>query len=249
MGSPFDVLRIDADADEEQLEQAYRDRVKEAHPDQGGSVEEFQTVRRAYETLKARTQANGSLGNGATADGTEASARTSAAAREQSWDAERDGSEAEAQDWSDDQSQDRDVHSAVTYLNYDVLSDFGWEIDDADLFEKADAAGLDAVDYGQFDVEPGQSLLEAAEDHDFEWPFACRGGACANCAIVLREGELSMPASHVLPEEMMERGIRLSCNGVPITDELEVVYNVKHMPELEDLLLPPDPFEHAYSDD
>jgi hypothetical protein len=47
----------------------------------------------------------------------------------------------------------------------------------------------------------------------------------------------------------MDRGIRLSCNGIPITDELNVVYNVKGMPELDDLLLPPDPFENRYADD
>jgi hypothetical protein len=47
----------------------------------------------------------------------------------------------------------------------------------------------------------------------------------------------------------MEQNIRLSCNGMPITDELHVVYNVKHMPELEELLLPPKPFEAAYAGD
>jgi hypothetical protein len=56
-----------------------------------------------------------------------------------------------------------------------------------------------------------------------------------------------MPGDHVLPAEMMERGIRLSCNGKPVSDELKVIYNAKHMPELEDLLLPPQPFEQAYS--
>jgi hypothetical protein len=48
---------------------------------------------------------------------------------------------------------------------------------------------------------------------------------------------------------MMERGIRLSCNGMPITDELRIVFNLKHMPDLEELLLPPRPFEQAHLDD
>src|SRR6056297_2037583 len=222
MRSPFDVLLVDADADEEEIEQAYRSRVKEVHPDQGGTVEEFQAVRTAYERLMAGYRENGEA-------------------------PEFDDGDADSD--PDEEEPDQRAHSEVTYLDYDVLADFGWETDDADLFQKAAAADLDEVDYGQFDVDPGQSLLEAAEDHGFAWPFACRGGACANCAIMLLDGELSMPVSHVLPAEMMERGIRLSCNGMPLTDELKVIYNVKHMPELDELLLPPQPFEQAYSDD
>ncbi|PSP57451.1 ferredoxin [Halobacteriales archaeon QS_1_67_19] len=216
MASPFEVLGVDADADEAEIERAYRERVKEAHPDHGGSIEEFRTVRTAYETLTGDDPA-----------------------RRHTTSSDR-GTER--------RTQPEHSESEVTYLNYDVLADFGWDIDDGELFWKAAAADLEEPDYGEFRAQPGQSLLEAAEDHGFEWPFACRGGACANCAIFLRKGELSMPVSHVLPAEMMERGIRLSCNGIPLTDELEVVYNVKHMPELDELLLPPRPFEQAYSD-
>ncbi|WP_276299969.1 ferredoxin Fer [Halorussus lipolyticus] len=237
MESPFEVLRLDADADEEELEQAYRARVKEAHPDQGGSVEEFQTVRRAYEKIKAGYSPNGT---------SPAQEDTDDEPRAEPQDETR--RQRDRQQDESDAKQDVRTSSEVTYLNYDVLSDFGWRTDDEDLFRKAAKADLDEVDFGRFVVEPGQSLLEAAEERGFEWPFACRGGACANCAIMLLDGELSMPASHVLSSELMEQGIRLSCNGVPITEELNVVYNVKHMPELEDLLLPPDPFEHAYSD-
>ncbi|NHN61169.1 MULTISPECIES: ferredoxin Fer [Halorussus] len=242
MESPFDVLLIDADADDEEVEQAYRERVKEAHPDQGGSVEEFQAVRAAYKKIQAGYEENGAAAGGDEVD-RQAADRTRAADRGTVGDDRDDAGDAGAE------PRDRRVSSQVTYLNYDVLSDFGWETDDADLFEKAAAADLGEEDYGEFRVQPGESLLEAAEDRGFAWPFACRGGACANCAILLRDGELSMPASHVLSEELMEQGIRLSCNGMPITDELEVVYNVKHMPELDDLLLPPRPFEQAYSDD
>ncbi|WP_435180306.1 ferredoxin Fer [Halorussus sp. AFM4] len=241
MESPFDVLLIDADADDEEVEQAYRERVKEAHPDQGGSVEEFQAVRAAYKRIQAGYEENGAAA-GDDVD-PQAADRTRAADRGNAGDDRDDAGDAAAE------PRDRRVSSQVTYLNYDVLADFGWETDDRDLFEKAAAADLDEEDFGQFRVQPGESLLEAAEDRGYAWPFACRGGACANCAVLLRDGELSMPASHVLSEELMEQGIRLSCNGMPITDELEIVFNVKHMPELDDLLLPPRPFEQAYSDD
>jgi hypothetical protein len=66
---------------------------------------------------------------------------------------------------------------------------------------------------------------------------------------VVKSGELSMPANHILTDEMVERNIYLSCVGEPLTDELQVVYNVKHLPELEDLRLPPGPFKGVAADD
>jgi hypothetical protein len=53
---------------------------------------------------------------------------------------------------------------------------------------------------------------------------------------------------HILPEEMIEKGIRLSCLAAPVTDDTQVVYNVKHMPGVEELLLSPSRFEKAHSD-
>ena len=56
MVSPFDVLEVDEDADEATIERAYRERIKQAHPDQGGTLEEFQLVRRAYRELDDRDE-------------------------------------------------------------------------------------------------------------------------------------------------------------------------------------------------
>jgi curved DNA-binding protein CbpA len=220
MESPYDVLLVEPDADEKAIERAYRERVKEAHPDQGGSIGEFRAVRTAYEKLTAGYDGDGYLEEPGDAD-------------------EETGSD----------GREHAATSQATYLNYDVLADHGWDTDDSALFEKAAAAGLAEDDFGQFQVDPGESLLEAAENRGYVWPFACRGGACANCAVKLVEGELSMPVNHILPVELIDRDIRLSCNGMPITEELKVVYNVKHMPMLEELLLSPRPFKQAYTDD
>jgi ferredoxin len=133
----------------------------------------------------------------------------------------------------------------VEYLNYEVLDDHGWTLDDDDLFERAAAADLDPADYGQFAADPEGFLLESAEDEGHVWPFACRGGACANCAVAALEGDVTMTVDHVLPDEMLDRDVRLSCMAVPTTDTLRVVYNVKHLPDLDDLRLPPYPFERS----
>jgi len=229
--SPHDVLGIDRDADEETIRSAYRDRVLESHPDHGGSPAAFRRVRSAYEAL---------AGEGRSPDSD---------ARDESrspWEptVRRDDADASAPP----EPEPSDPHT-VEYVDYEVLSDHGWAITDGDLFEKAADAGLDPGDYGRFQISPGDSLLEGAEDVGFTWPFSCRGGACANCAVAVVEGSLSQPVSHILPDELTDEGIRLSCVGQPVTDDLQVVYNVKHLPGVEDLLLPPGPYKRVASDD
>ncbi|MFB6123467.1 MAG: ferredoxin Fer [Haloferacaceae archaeon] len=211
MDSPFDVLRIDPTADDEEIERAYRRRVLDAHPDRGGSASEFQAVREAYEAaLAGRYDEPNDAGDEAVEDPPERTEPT------------------------------------VEFLNYEVLDDFGWSLDDDDLFAKASEADLETADYGRFLVERNETLLQAAENRGFKWPYACRGGACANCAVAICDGEMSMPGDHILPAEMTDRGIRLSCAGTPVTEELRVVYNVKSLPDLDELRLPPHPFELAH---
>jgi len=212
MASPYDTLRVDSDADEDELKRAYRERVKETHPDLGGSEAAFKRVEQAYEQLS-----------------------------EASTDDQLDGEAVVAE--QDSQPEP----TTVEFLNYEVLDDHGWSLQDDDLFTKAAAADLAEADYGSFEVDDEETLLEAAEHSGLAWPYACRGGACANCAVSLLDGELSQLVDHILSADLLEQGIRLSCNGRPTTDELQVVYNVKHRPDLDDLRLPPDRFEKAHA--
>lgn len=212
VSSPHEILGVEPDADPAEVVEAYRERVKAVHPDQGGSVEAFREVQRAYERIKAgHTGERRVASPGAT------------------------------------RSRPQPTESRVAYLDYEVLDDYGWDIDDDDLFAKADVAGLDEDDYGEFVVEPDESILEAAEDCGYAWPYACRGGACSNCAIALIEGDVPPPTSHVLPPEMIDRGIRLSCLTSPNSAHAKIVYNVKHMPDVSELLLPASRFEKAQS--
>ena len=233
METPFEVLGVEPGADEEAIERAYRERVKESHPDHGGTPKEFQRVREAYEAIVA-----GDAGSGG---GSELSRPEGATAPDPNRWYAKGGAE-------DDASDPEPERSRVEYLNFECLDDHGWSLEDDDLFEKAADAGLADDDYGRFLVQPDETLLEAAENRGFAWPFACRGGACANCAVAACEGDLSQPVDHILPEEMTDRGLRLSCVGRPTSGELRVVYNVKYLPDLDELRLPPRPFDQAQAD-
>ncbi|MFW5918881.1 MAG: ferredoxin Fer [Halanaeroarchaeum sp.] len=126
----------------------------------------------------------------------------------------------------------------VEYLNYETLDDQGWDLDDDDLFEKADGAGFDDEDYGTLDVADGEYILEAAEAQGYDWPFSCRAGACANCAAIIKEGEIDMDMQQILSDEEVEdKGVRLTCIGSAADEEVQIVYNAKHLDYLQDRVI------------
>jgi ferredoxin len=224
VASPQEVLGVDGDADKREVVEAYRRRVKEAHPDHGGTMDSFREVKAAYEELVASDR-DGDGPTATAASGPPSRAHRAPDSRDRPADAAPPPAEVE-----------------VEYLDYEALADRGWSLEADDLFERAAAEALDPGEFGRFVDDADGSLLEGAEGCGFDWPYSCRGGACANCAVAVLEGDLEMPANHVLPDELYDRGIRLSCIGRPTTDELRVVYNVRHLPDLEVLLLPERPF-------
>ena len=126
----------------------------------------------------------------------------------------------------------------VTYLNYEALDDEGWELDDDDLFDKAADAGFGDEDYGELDVNEGEYILEAAEAQGFAWPFSCRAGACANCAAIVKEGDIDMDMQQILSdEEVDEKKVRLTCIGSPAADDVKIVYNAKHLDYLQNRVI------------
>lgn len=129
----YEVLGVDADASQERVEDAYRQRVKETHPDLNdheGAAEEFKRVRRAEEVLgdpdeRARYDRLGHgayvrhVGGGATTE--EPSDPASAA------DAAQDGDFWTNADWSvgEDRRADADGSYSINF------GGDGWEVDDA----------------------------------------------------------------------------------------------------------------------
>ena len=242
MDSPFEVLGVDPDADDAEIERAYRERVKDAHPDHGGSQREFQRVRRAYEAIVSG-DTGAAEDDPDTTDGDDPTRAAERARARNRGDRTGDGRD------GDGGGGQRVDGTRVEFLNYEVLDDRGWTLEDDDLFEKASGADLDPEDYGRLLVESGENLLEAAENRGYVWPYACRGGACSNCAVALVEGEMPTPAGNILTDEWLDRGIRLSCISSPVSDEAKIVYNVKQLPGLDELRLRPSRFDRAHLQD
>jgi ferredoxin len=128
--------------------------------------------------------------------------------------------------------------ATVEFLDYEVLDDYGWNLDDDELFEKAEAEDLSVEAHGFIDVPEGEFVLGAAEAEGYDWPFSCRNGICSNCAAVLVEGDIEMEGNQALSdEEVEEKNVRLTCIGTPETEFVRIVYNAKHIDYLQDRVI------------
>jgi ring-1,2-phenylacetyl-CoA epoxidase subunit PaaE len=72
------------------------------------------------------------------------------------------------------------------------------------------------TDHG-IQVEPGQTILEAALAAGIEMPFSCAMGGCGACRVRLSEGEVRMEEPNCLSRAEREQGYVLACVGRPLT--------------------------------
>lgn len=192
---PYEILGVERGANENEIEEAYKDRVKEAHPDLGGSSEDFIEVKEAYESI--------------------------------------------CEDNVDDMNLSRPGRLVYKYparVNYVNYRDIKNSLEDPSIGEMRGYMDSD-VDQS-FVVQRGQSILQAAESNGLNWPYSCRGGACTNCVVRVIRGDISTPSCHILTDELLDQGYRLTCIGKPLSEEIDIVYNIRDKPELQDLLLP-----------
>jgi len=75
-----------------------------------------------------------------------------------------------------------------------------------------------------FDAEKG-SILENARSAGLPAPFACKAGVCATCRARLISGEVKMKANYGLSAEEVAQGYVLTCQAVPLTDDVVLDYD------------------------
>ena len=74
-------------------------------------------------------------------------------------------------------------------------------------------------------VEPNQSILEAALDHDLGAPYACKAGVCSTCRCRVIKGEVDMIANHALEDYEIEQGYVLACQSFPVSEQVDVEFD------------------------
>jgi ring-1,2-phenylacetyl-CoA epoxidase subunit PaaE len=74
-------------------------------------------------------------------------------------------------------------------------------------------------------VPSGMPVLDGAQTVRPDLPFACKGGVCGTCRARVIEGAVTMRRNYALEESEVEAGYVLTCQSLPITDEVTVDYD------------------------
>jgi len=72
----------------------------------------------------------------------------------------------------------------------------------------------------------GEKLLDVLLDKGLEAPYSCREGHCGACATTKLAGEVVMEVNDALEPDDLADGLILACQSRPVTDSVEVSYDV-----------------------
>jgi ferredoxin-NADP reductase len=72
--------------------------------------------------------------------------------------------------------------------------------------------------------QQGETFLETARRAGLRAPFSCESGSCATCMARLEVGEATMRVNNALTPEEVAEGWILTCQGMPASREVKVVY-------------------------
>lgn len=68
-------------------------------------------------------------------------------------------------------------------------------------------------------------LLDVLLSKGIDAPYSCREGACSACACTVRSGDVRMLKNDTLVDADLAAGLTLACQAVPVSDEIDVVFD------------------------
>jgi len=77
----------------------------------------------------------------------------------------------------------------------------------------------------RIEYRAGDTVLEAVRRAGLEGPFNCQQGNCGTCLARLETGAASMRRNNVLDDDEVGDGWILTCQAVPTSREVVVVYD------------------------
>jgi len=77
----------------------------------------------------------------------------------------------------------------------------------------------------EFDVEPDETILSAAQRADLDPPYACQIGACCTCRAKIVTGKVKMDEREALSDAEIAEGYALTCQSHPMTDGVFADYD------------------------
>ncbi|GFD93142.1 hypothetical protein KUL156_42180 [Alteromonas sp. KUL156] len=73
-------------------------------------------------------------------------------------------------------------------------------------------------------IPKGKTILRAMLDNNYNPPYSCEGEVCSSCMCKLNKGEVFMKKNLTLSEEDVKEGYILSCQSLPLTQDIEIVF-------------------------
>jgi ring-1,2-phenylacetyl-CoA epoxidase subunit PaaE len=74
-------------------------------------------------------------------------------------------------------------------------------------------------------IPAGTPVLDGAQLARPDLPFACKGGVCGTCRAMVRSGEVRMRRNFALEQAELDAGFVLTCQSMPLTDQVTVDYD------------------------
>lgn len=79
-------------------------------------------------------------------------------------------------------------------------------------------------DEEEITVPPDKVILDAALNADLDPPYSCRSGICSTCRARLISGKVYMKEREGLSDAEIEQGFILTCQSIPLTDDVRIKY-------------------------
>ncbi len=78
----------------------------------------------------------------------------------------------------------------------------------------------------QIAVPSGKTILDTLIKEGYDPPYSCTSGACSTCLAKTIKGKVKMDVHYAIDDDEVAQGFILTCQSHPMTDEVEVTYDV-----------------------
>lgn len=75
------------------------------------------------------------------------------------------------------------------------------------------------------EVQPGDTILDAALKDYVSIKYSCKNGTCGTCWAINTSGKVVMKRNYALTEEKINQGYVLLCQSIPVTEDVTVEIN------------------------
>ncbi|TGD79702.1 ferredoxin--NADP reductase [Hymenobacter wooponensis] len=93
--------------------------------------------------------------------------------------------------------------------------------DDGKIVTRTVTINYEGSEY-QIEVEPNQTILEAALDQDIDLPYSCQAGLCTACRGKCLSGKVHLDEREGLSDRELSQGYVLTCVGHPLTSDVVI---------------------------